>query len=335
MRRVSGWIGLTALAVLLLSVGVWCALALWFRLEIGHLGRDVAGAAMLAAAAVAAACLATRSRWRVLLPYAGLVLLVLVWWLSLRPSNDRPWAPDVARTATGTVDGDRLVVDNVRNFAWRSPTDFDQRWERRSYDLSKLSGVDLIMSHWAGEEIAHTILSFGFSDGSRLAFSIEIRKEQSEAFSTIAGFFKQYEIAMIAADERDVVRVRSSVRGEDVRIYRLRIAPASARRLLEVYVAEANDIAQHPRFYNTLTTNCTTLAFQLVQVVHPALPLDPRILVSGYLPNYAYDIGAVNTAVPFSELRERAKIHDNAPASGDDPSFSARIRESVPPAYGG
>jgi hypothetical protein len=252
------------LAVLLLAVGVWCALALWFRLGVGHLGRDLAGAAMLAAAAVAAGCLATRSRWRVLLPYAGIVLLVLVWWLSLRPSNGRPWAPEVARTATGIVDGDHLVVDNVRNFAWRSPADFDQRWERRSYDLSRLSGVDLVMSHWAGEDIAHTILSFGFSDGSRLAFSIEIRKEQSEAFSTLAGFFKQYEIAMVAADERDVVRVRSNVRGEDVRIYRLRVTPASARKLLNVYIAEANEIAQRPRFYNTLTTNCTTLAFQPV-----------------------------------------------------------------------
>ena len=116
--------------------------------------------------------------------------------------------------------------------------DFDQRWEQRTYDLSRLTGVDLIMSYWAGEAIAHTIVSFGFDDGARLAFSIETRKQRDEVYSSIAGFFKQYELAVVAADERDVVRVRSNIRGEDVRIYRLRMTPANARILLGEYVVD-------------------------------------------------------------------------------------------------
>ena len=139
------------------------------------------------------------------------------------------------------------------HFTWRSDADFDPVWEDRTYALSHVTDVDLLMSYWMGEAIAHTIVSFGFDDGSRLAFSIETRKERHEQFSSIAGFFKQYELAIVAADERDVVRVRSNIRGEDVRIYRLRMSPENAQILLREYLAKANELAATPRFYNTLT----------------------------------------------------------------------------------
>jgi hypothetical protein len=217
-------------------------------------------------------CLATSRRWVGLAAYAAFFALFIVWWGSIKPTNNRNWAPDVARTVTASIDGDRLVVNNVRNFNWHSYSDFDQRWEQRTYNLSHVTDVDLIMSYWAGEAIAHTIISFGFDNAARLAFSIETRKESFEGYSSIAGFFKQYELVIIAADERDVVRVRSNIRGEDVRIYRLRMTPKNAQQLLHEYVDEANDLARKARFYNTLTANCTNLVFDMVRVIRPGMP---------------------------------------------------------------
>jgi Domain of unknown function (DUF4105) len=311
-------------------VGVWCSIAIWYRCPTGQSLRGIFAAASLVFTVVAVAFLATPRRWLALAVYAAAFVLVLAWWATIKPTNDRNWAPDVARTVTATIDGARLVVSNVRNFTWRSDTDFDQRWEQRTYNISHVTDVDLIMSYWAGEAIAHTIVSFGFEYSPRLAFSIETRKEKSEGYSSIAGFFKQYELAIVAADERDVVRVRSNVRGEDVRIYRLRMTPANAQILLREYVAAANDLARIPRFYNTLTSNCTLLVFDMVRVIHPGLPLDARVLFSGYLPNYAYDAGATDTSVSFDRLRDLSKIHDKAIQADADPNFSARIRDGIP-----
>ena len=328
--RFARWTGFAVLAIVILSIGVWCSIAIWYRCGFGEPGRGLLSGAAVVFALVVVAAIATPRRWLALAVYAAAFALVLAWWATITPTNDRNWTPDVARAVTATIDGDRLVVENVRNFAWRSDTDFDQRWEQRTYNLSRLSDVDLIMSYWAGEAIAHTIVSFGFDDGTRLAFSIETRKESGESYSSIAGFFKQYELAIIAADERDVVRVRSNIRGEDVRIYRLRMTPANAQVLLREYVEAANDLARAPRFYNTLTSNCTTLVFGMVRVIHPGVPMDARILLSGYLPNYAYDLGATDTSVSFEKLRDLSKIRDKAALADNNPDFSARIREGVP-----
>ncbi|HKM70398.1 MAG TPA: DUF4105 domain-containing protein [Stellaceae bacterium] len=330
LGRIARWIGFALLAIAILVIGIWCSIAIWYRWAAGEPVRGLLAGAILVFAVVAVACLATTRRWLALTVYTASFALFLGWWATITPTNDRNWGPDVARTVTATIDGDRLVVSNVRNFTWRSDTDFDQLWEQRTYSLSHVTDVDLIMSYWAGEAIAHTIVSFGFDDGARLAFSIETRKESHEGYSSVAGFFKQYELAVVAADERDVVRVRSNVRGEDVRIYRLRMTPANAQVLLREYVEEVNDLARAPRFYNTLTSNCTNLVFDMVRVIHPGVPMDARVLFSGYLPNYAYDLGATDTSMSFEKLRDLSKIHDKAALANVDPNFSARIREGVP-----
>jgi hypothetical protein len=311
----------------MLIAGLWGSLAIWFRLVPAPPLREVLVGGLLLLALAAIVCLVLR-RWRVVALYVVCFAAVFGWWATLQPSTDRVWADDVARMASGTVEGNQLVVRNVRNFLWRSDTDFDAKWETRNYDLDRLTGLDLIMSYWSGESIAHALVSFGFADGQRLAFSIEIRKEKTESYSALAGFFRAYELAFIAADERDVVGVRTNVRDEDVRIYRLRMPPPQARALLLEYVAEANDLARTPRFYNSLTTNCTTQIFRMVRALQPGLPLDYRILLTGYVPDYVYDLGGLDTRVPFPTLRDRSHIRGKADSI--DPDFSRKIREGVP-----
>jgi hypothetical protein len=229
-----------------------------------------------------------------------------------------------------TVEGGRAHVRNVRHFDWRTEKDFTETWDERSIDLARIRGVDLFLSYWTGPAIAHLILSFDIEDDQPLAFSIEIRREVGEEYSAIAGFFKQYELAVLAADERDIVRLRTDVWREDVRLYRLRTTPEKAREWFLAMAREVGRLNERPAFYNTLGGNCTTLAFRLARTIWPDMRPDWRVLLSGYLPDYLYELGSIDTRMPFEELKAKAAISEKARAIGGGPDFSARIREGVP-----
>lgn len=272
---------------------------------------------------------------RLPLSYAVIVLGLLGWWSGMAPSHQRDWIPELARLPEIAREGDTVTVSNVRDFRWRSETDYDQRWETRRYDLSRIQGADLFLSYWSGEAIAHLLVSFTFADQPPLTFSIEVRRQKGEEWSALAGFFRSYEMAYVAADERDIVGLRSHARKEDVRLFRLAATPAQARDMFLAYAADINTLAREPRWYNTLTTNCTTVVYHLVGSVAPgwkfSLPLDPRVLASGYLPGYLQRIGAVRTDIPLDALVTQAKISERARTiSLDDPDFSRKIRDGVP-----
>jgi hypothetical protein len=255
---------------------------------------------------------------------------LLIWWQRIAPSNNRIWADDVAQMSTGTVDGNRITLRNVRNFDWRSNTDYTQRWETRHYDLDRLNSVDMIMSYWTGPAIAHMLISFGFDDGEHVVFSVEIRRERIESFSEIGGFFKEFELSVIAADERDVIRVRTNVRGEDTYLYRLRMPVSAMRSLFLGYIDEANTLVRTPRFYNTITVNCTTLVYQMMQRIVGYLPLSYRLIFSGYLPEYVYRVGGLDQRFSITELRALGRISERAKESDRSEAFSADIRRGIP-----
>jgi hypothetical protein len=269
--------------------------------------------------------------WKKIAVVLGGCALVAGWWLTLRPSNERDWQPDVERTAWAEIKGDEVTLHNVRHCDYRTEMDYTPRWETRTVRLSQITGADIAINYWGSPYMAHPIISFQFADAPPVCFSIETRKEKGESYSAIGGLYRQYELIYLAADERDVLRVRTNYRkGEDVYLYRTTVSVAQARERFLEYVSSLNRLRDHPRWYNALTTNCTTT----IRDQHPAAeraPWDWRIIVNGKGDELMFERRTIATGgLPFAELKPRALINPAAREANDAPDFSSRIRAGRP-----
>ena len=306
---------------------LWAALAILFADT--HSGPRRLLAAIYVAIALTVVVF-VRPRQQLLAALAILFAVVLGWYFLLRASNSRDWAPDVARLPWSDIDGDRLTVHNVRSFDYRSETDFSPNWADRTYDLSKVKTADLMMVYWGSKAIAHAMVSFGFDDGQFLAVSIETRKERFESYSALQGFFRQYELYYVFADERDVIRLRTHYRGEDVYLYHTTLTPEQARAVLLSYARRANALKDRPEFYNALTSNCATNVLEHARDGELPAEMSWDIVLSGYAARQAYRNGRLDTSMPFEALQSRSRINDAALAAGNGPDFSKAIRAGLP-----
>jgi hypothetical protein len=304
---------------------IWAIAALFID---GPAGWQIALAIAYAVLLLAALVLVRGSLRKPLLCIAGFCL-VLLWWVSISPSNTRDWQKDVDRTAWADIEGDQVTIHNLRNFNYRSEFDYDPNWETRTYDLSKLEGADISITFWGSPWIAHPIISFRFSGSAPLAISVETRKVTGQEYSAIRGFFRQYELIYILADERDVLRLRTNYRtGEEVYLYHTNTTPAAARAVLLDYLREVNELHAQPRFYNALTSNCTSnIRIHTAAAGNALPPWDWRLLLNGKSDEFAYQYGRiVDGGLPFLDLKRQAHINDAARAADQAPDFSARIR---------
>ena len=313
---------------MLLGMTIWGALAIYYSdLASGGI-RTALSSVFILGTAVGLLFVRPR-RWAIvgfLIVFASLVM----WWLAIPPSHDRDWQPDVAVLPYATFAGDSVTIHNIRNNEYRSETDFTPRYYDKTFHLSKLQTVDLFLSYWGPTLIAHTIMSFGFEREAYVAISIETRKEKNEEYSTIAGFFKQYELIYIVGDERDLVRLRTNYRGEDVYLYRLQGSREVGREVFLQYLRDINQLAAHPAWYNALTENCTTSIYRLAQPHAVRSWWSWKLFANGYLDELAYDLGAVDRSLPFSEFKARSRINERSKAADHDPDFSRKIRVGLP-----
>jgi hypothetical protein len=330
MKSVVGALLRAPLALVLIGIGAWGVLALWLRAPAPDFARGILAAVVALSCLRGALAVLVGRGFRRLIAFAVVMFAVAAWWSTILPSNDRDWQPDVARPPTAEINGDLVTIHNVRDFHYRSETDYDEHWEDRTYDLSKLTSLDLFLSYWGAPGIAHTLMSWEFSNSLPLVISIETRKEKGESYSAIRGFFRDYELYYVMADERDLVGLRTNYRGEQVYLYRIHVPIEVARALLIDYLEEANRLARHPRWYNAATHNCTTAIREHVKHVSAGNPFNWRILVNGYLDQLMYERGTIDTSRPFEELRKLSDITDRAKAADQDPDFSKRIREGIP-----
>lgn len=334
IKTVMRGLGFLLLAVCVLAVAGWSALAIdiagpllpslpWLR-------RGLAAVPVMVAIAAVIALFLPRWRWRFLLVCVVLFGVMLAWWSTVQPSNARQWQPDVAVLPSATIEGDLVTVHNVRNFAYRSEFDYTPAYYDKTYDLRELRAVDVVAVYWMGPAIAHVLLSFQFGEDDHLAISIETRKEVGESYSTINGFFRQYELYYVVADERDVIGLRTHYRAnppEDVYVYRLAGNLDDGRRVFLEYIRRINQLKEAPEFYNTLTTNCTTSIWMNTWVNARHLAFNWKILVSGYLPELLYESGRLEAGgQDFAEVQRRAHINARARAADIATDFSRRIR---------
>jgi len=311
-----------------LLVTAWAAGAIYFDLPIAWLRAPLAlvfGVVMLAA------LFFIKIRWRAMVVVATGFVGVLAWWLTIKPSHEGIWQPDVAQLGWADIKGDEVTLHNVRNCEYRTETDYTARWETRSVRISQITGVDLAITYWGSPWIAHPIASFQFADALPVCFSIETRKQQGQTYSTIGGLYRQFELIYIMADERDVIRLRTNYRlGEDVYLYRAAMTPAQARERFHEYVRSLNEIRDHPRWYNAITTNCTTS----IRDQHPVaerIPWDWRLLLNGKGDEMMFERHTIVTAgLPFAELKARSLINPRAKAADAMPNFSELIRAGLP-----
>ncbi len=325
----AGRVARLALGLLLITLVAWATAALYFDCRIAWLRLPLAVGFPLAILGLA---LGVRRRWAALGLAFGAWAVVLAWWLSLAPSNQRDWRPDVAVLPRAEIDGDRITLHNVRYCRYRTETDYDVRHEDRTYDLRRLRSVDLFLVYWGSPWIGHTMVSFGFDDGQYLCVSIETRMERGEAYSALRGFFRQFELTYVIADERDVVRLRTNFRqGEEVHLYRLVGRPDKARQFLLDYLRHANALSEAPEWYNAATSNCTTnIRVHSEAAAEREHPFDWRILFNGRIDELLAQHHAFASPLPAAALKQAGHINARARAAGDAADFSRRIREGIP-----
>ena len=323
-------LGLTLATVVVLLVSLWAAAALFFDFPLPVLRIPLALAYLLA---VASSFIFFNRFLAGLLAATVLFVFVAAWWLTLKPSNHRQWQPDDRENAWADVNGERVTIHGVRNCIYQTEQDYACSWDTRAYDLSKLRALDIAITWWGSPWIAHPILSFDFGDEGHVAMSIETRDVVGQSYSAIRGFFRQYALIYIAADERDVIRLRTNYRkDEEVYLFRTTATPEQARLLFLQYIDRINQLHQRPEWYNALTNNCTTNIAVSAAASRDRKPnWDWRILLNGKADDMMYEKGQLVTdGLPLPELKERAHINAVARAAGDDPNFSNLIRKGRP-----
>jgi hypothetical protein len=330
IKRTAVRAGTVLLGIVLVTTMGWGTLALYY---FDHAGEDLrtglAAAFAVASLPLIGGFVTRRWRWRAFAGYVVLFAVVLIAWRAIKPTNQRDWPPEVARLPYASIDGERVRLHNIRNFTYRSETDFTPAYYDRTFDLRQLSGVDLGASYWMGPTIAHLFLSFEFNGEDHVAISIEARRARGADYSSLQGFFRRFELIYVVADERDIIGLRTNYRHdprEEVYLYRLEGTRENGQRLFLEYMSKINSLRDHPEFYNSLTTNCAGSIWMLARVNPDHPPYSWKVLLSGYVPEFLYEQQRVDTSIPFAELQRRSDINARAQGADQTVGFSQRIR---------
>lgn len=308
-------------------IALWCGLALYY-LDIPVATRNWIVSVFILFSIIL--LFFVRPRRRGIFIFLVLAAGIVAYWLSIPPSNDRPWRADVSVLSRAEVKGNKITIYNVRNSDYKTATNFTLLHDDRTYDLDKLRSIDFIMSFWAQIPFCHTMVSFGFDDGQYVCFSIETRPEEREGYSPLAGAFKNFELIYVVGDERDLIRLRTNFRDETVYLFHIVTTPDAKRRMFLRYCERVNDLYAKPEWYCTFTRNCTTDIPRRDGRVYSRFPESWKIVINGFVDRFLYEQGSLDQRMPLNELRTVGHINTRAQNADNDPDFSKKIRKGIP-----
>ncbi len=267
---------------------------------------------------------------------AGGAVAAAVRLIGKRPRADRNWSEDMARTATAEFLADgRITLKNVRD--WTYGAVLEKPWRDITVDPAKITGASFFLEPFAQwRAVGHAFPSFEFDGAGALSFSVEARRQVGQEYSAWRGAFRAYELAYQWGTERDFVTRRLLYLKHPLRLYPSTLDAATAQQLFRDLAAEANTLAARPRFYNTLSLNCTNVLAYIINRHAPhALPPDISWFLPGYSDEYLMREGYI--AIDGGSIEQTKLLHDLTPhraavaamATAPHAEFSARLRALI------
>lgn len=267
-------------------------------------------------------------KYIIMLIIVAILVLASIFVLLKKPSHDRNWENGQEKLAQIDVSGSKIKVSNFRDFKWQDDGDVKSIYSQEEFDLDKLQGVDVIISHFSDfEGLVHIFLSFRFSDNRNIVVSVETRREIGEEFSPWLGLLRKFEIIYVVGSEEDIIGVRTDIRKERIYIYPTVATPQKSKDLFLLLVEDINNIYIQPAFYNTLFNNCTNVITRRVEDISDIkFPFTYKTILPGFMDEILYEIKLIPTNKAFIEIKNYYLI-DNRKVNRNDADYSNQIRK--------
>ncbi|MCP4177314.1 MAG: DUF4105 domain-containing protein [bacterium] len=316
--------------VLLILIYVWCIPAVYFmsmRAEGFYLILTFGFAVLLPFLFF---CL-YKKKYKIYILY-GLCLIVIIFFTHMIPFDNKNWIDSVAVMPSVSFDKNLVSVRNIRNFDYETEFIYKIDYYNKTFDINSIKSVDYILSYWDDNiYIAHTLLRFGFDNGSHICVSVETRLEKGEPQSGLRGLYNQYELIYILADESDILMLRTNYRKEKVYVFPFKGTKEDMERLFWAVMKKVQHLEHKPEFYNTLKENClTSLTNELRKIKDRKILFDYRYILNGQSDKLGYERGLFTTnEMNFKEFKKKHYINQYISDKTDKNNYSQVIRDGM------
>lgn len=241
-----------------------------------------------------------------------IAIALIVFAIAQRPSHDRVWKEHLTRLPAIEFFDEKVLVRDVRDWRYDSQGPIEKRWINRTININDIVGVWLVVEPFAGwSGVAHTMFVFDIANDEPVVVSAEARMEADEEYKASLGFLNKYELSYLWGTEQDMLARRVVLQKNKLYMYPLSVTEKYARDLFKELIIATNDLYQNPRFYNTVTENCTNVIADTADKADPGtVPWNIARILPGYSDRFLYKMGYINATGTLPELRERFSVTD-------------------------